>query len=523
MVSRKVMESVNTILQHLHDNRAPFDSIQMVCVSDFHQLPPVPSGNDDGKYAFMIPNFQEIFSHVFLETGSDGVDTSAPGKNGLLWRMTNRVKKIMKECGLLYQCDLCEVTLFRLDMRLHCLFKHGQNKNQKELPAEQLSGILTESLLKGFILNGDPRVKTLPKAVRKTRGRKKLRQSDNSSSWDEETFVKVRKVQEDVFKKEEPKDVPERMPEEAAEKNPDELMKDLFGSDSDDDTIIYDWDEVPDAVEPVVVSVVVPEESVPAKSDRVELIPEVGKVQEVPEESIPEQPIVKGSQVVPEEPVPVKLGELEIIPDEGKAKVVLEESVPEKPDVVKSPVVPEESVPEQPKVEKSPVVLEESVPGKPDVAKSPIVPEESLPEQAEAMEFAEASVEQIPERLGYAEELITIDEVGPTHDAMRIWALESELESTKRKLKRAREEILEWKDRVARRDREIREMRDHRSRTDVRHSDKSRDGRGRKEHRSRSPRRPRSGKDERPVFRDMRPTPEREWDRHHQSFRPEDW
>ena len=50
-------------------NSLAFDGIQVIAAGSFYQLPPVPSLNDEGLYAFQNSLFRKIFPHHFkLET-----------------------------------------------------------------------------------------------------------------------------------------------------------------------------------------------------------------------------------------------------------------------------------------------------------------------------------------------------------------------------------------------------------------------------------------------------------------------
>ena len=68
MLSSKHLETLHYLCAKLRGNQLPFGGIQVICVGDFMQLPPVPSVrfNDPGSYAFNASFWDDTFHKTEL-------------------------------------------------------------------------------------------------------------------------------------------------------------------------------------------------------------------------------------------------------------------------------------------------------------------------------------------------------------------------------------------------------------------------------------------------------------------------
>ena len=66
LLSAKVIEEVELICRHLKGNDKVFSGLQVIAAGSFVQLPPVPSLDDQGKYAFETDIFKKIFPHRII-------------------------------------------------------------------------------------------------------------------------------------------------------------------------------------------------------------------------------------------------------------------------------------------------------------------------------------------------------------------------------------------------------------------------------------------------------------------------
>ena len=63
MISAHILDTVEKICRSIRDINKPFGGLQVIAGGSFVQLPPVPSHNDKGMYAFQSTNFKNIFPH----------------------------------------------------------------------------------------------------------------------------------------------------------------------------------------------------------------------------------------------------------------------------------------------------------------------------------------------------------------------------------------------------------------------------------------------------------------------------
>lgn len=62
-LSAKNFEVLNTLAQRVRGNKELFGGLQLICVGDFYQLPPIRSDIDEGKYCFESPLWKHCFAH----------------------------------------------------------------------------------------------------------------------------------------------------------------------------------------------------------------------------------------------------------------------------------------------------------------------------------------------------------------------------------------------------------------------------------------------------------------------------
>ena len=68
MISARVCETVEFLLQSARENDIPFGGLQVIVSADFFQLPPVGDGIDNGEYIFQFKHWSTIFPHIYMLT-----------------------------------------------------------------------------------------------------------------------------------------------------------------------------------------------------------------------------------------------------------------------------------------------------------------------------------------------------------------------------------------------------------------------------------------------------------------------
>ncbi len=65
-LSTKNVELINILAQQIRGFTKLFGGLQVICVGDFFQLPPIENDVDEGKYCFESTLWQHVFSHLFV-------------------------------------------------------------------------------------------------------------------------------------------------------------------------------------------------------------------------------------------------------------------------------------------------------------------------------------------------------------------------------------------------------------------------------------------------------------------------
>ena len=70
MLSARLFEQLHLVCSYVRKTDKIFGGIQLICVGDFRQLPPVPNNayNDSGRYAFQSDLWNSAMSHVVMLT-----------------------------------------------------------------------------------------------------------------------------------------------------------------------------------------------------------------------------------------------------------------------------------------------------------------------------------------------------------------------------------------------------------------------------------------------------------------------
>ena len=99
MLSCKNFESIEYICRKVRNNNLLFGGLQVIASGCFKQLPPVPSVNDTGKYAFESDLFKSVFPHRLLlkeihrQKESDLIEAVQELCNGTPSERTNKLMK----------------------------------------------------------------------------------------------------------------------------------------------------------------------------------------------------------------------------------------------------------------------------------------------------------------------------------------------------------------------------------------------------------------------------------------------
>ena len=69
MLSEKLLSGLNSVLQAIRKCKIIFGGMQVICVGDFNQLPPVPSTryDDPGKFCFTAEVWQHMHKLILKE------------------------------------------------------------------------------------------------------------------------------------------------------------------------------------------------------------------------------------------------------------------------------------------------------------------------------------------------------------------------------------------------------------------------------------------------------------------------
>ena len=63
LISSKMFTEVEFLVRAVRENNHPFGGVHVIAAGSFVQLPPVPSHNDKGEYAFQAEHFNKVFPH----------------------------------------------------------------------------------------------------------------------------------------------------------------------------------------------------------------------------------------------------------------------------------------------------------------------------------------------------------------------------------------------------------------------------------------------------------------------------